>query len=137
MGIVSDNAPNIRNCLNSLKICMNIEPVRCIAHVLQLIVKNVIDIVDEGEKDENSNFYQIGQALSKCRIIVTTFNHSSQLNDLLEESQIESGIEKKHILHLIQDVKTRWHSTFLMAERMLKLHSYVKNILIPNNNTKK
>jgi hypothetical protein len=128
MGIVSDNAPNIRNCLNSLKICMNIEPVRCIAHVLQLIVKNVIDIVDEGEKDENSKFYQIGQALSKCRKIVTTFNHSSQLNDLLEESQIESGIEKKHILHLIQDVKTRWHSTFLMAERMLKLHSYVKNI---------
>ena len=67
MGIVSDNAPNIRNCLNSLKICMNIEPVRCIAHVLQLIVKNVVDIVDEGEKDENSKFYQIGQAFSKCR----------------------------------------------------------------------
>jgi hypothetical protein len=35
---------------------MNIEPVRCIAHVFQLIVKNVIDIVDEGEKDENSKF---------------------------------------------------------------------------------
>jgi hypothetical protein len=60
--------------------------------------------------------------------IVTSFYYSSQLNDLLEESQLESGIEKKNILHLIQDVKTRWHSTFLMAERMLKLHSYVKNI---------
>jgi hypothetical protein len=67
MGIVSDNAPNIRNFLNSLKICMNIEPVRCIAHVLQFIVKNVIDIVDEGEKDESSKFYQIGQTFTKCR----------------------------------------------------------------------
>ncbi len=67
MGTVSDNAPNIRNCLNSLKICMNIEPVRCIAHVFQLIVKNVIDIVDEGEKDESSKFYQIGQTFTKCR----------------------------------------------------------------------
>ena len=48
MGIVSDNAPNIRNCLNSLKVCMNIQPVRCIAHVLQLVVKNVIGLVDGG-----------------------------------------------------------------------------------------
>ncbi len=32
--------------------------------------------------------------------IVTSFYYSSQLNDLLEESQLESGIEKKHVLHL-------------------------------------
>ena len=44
---------------------------------------------------------------------------------MLKECQ---GIEKKHVRHLIQDVKTRWHSTFLMAERMLKLHSFVKTI---------
>ena len=59
MGIVSDNAPNIRNCLNSLKVCMNIQPVRCIAHVQQLVVKNVIDLVDGGETDEKSKFYNI------------------------------------------------------------------------------
>ena len=29
----------------------------------------------------------------------------------------------------MQDVKTRWHSTFLMAERMLKLHKYIKLIV--------
>jgi hypothetical protein len=29
----------------------------------------------------------------------------------------------------VQDVKTRWHSTFLMAERMVKLHKYIKLIV--------
>ncbi|XP_065643099.1 uncharacterized protein LOC136074687 [Hydra vulgaris] len=97
-------------------------------HILQLVVKNVIDLVEEGEKDSSSKFFFIARTLTKWRKIVTSFNHSSQLNDLLEESQIRQGVEKNHILHLIQDVKTRWHSTFLMAERMLKLHSYVKDI---------
>ena len=128
MSIVSDNANNVRNCLNSLKVCLNIQPIRCMGHVLQLVVKNVIDLVEEGEKDSSSKFFFIARTLTKCRKIVTSFNHSSQLNDLLEESQIRQGVEKNHILHLIQDVKTRWHSTFLMAERMLKLHSYVKDI---------
>ncbi len=127
MGVVSDNAPNIRNCLNSLKICMNIEPIRCMAHVLQLVVKNVIDLVDEGEKDDKSKFYHIAKTLSKCRKIVTSFNHSSQLNDSLEQIQKEAGVDT--VLHLIQDVKTRWHSTFLMAERLLILHTYVQTIL--------
>ena len=130
MNIVSDNASNVRNCLNSLKVCLNIQPIRCMGHVLQLVVKNVIDLVEEGEKDSSSKFFFIARTLTKCRKIVTSFNHSSQLNDLLEESQIRQGAKKNHILHLIQDMKTRWHSTFLMAERMLKLHSYVKDIFI-------
>ena len=95
---------------------------------MQLVVKNVIDLIEDGEKDSSSKFFFIAKTLTKCRKIVTSFNHSSQLNDLLEENQIKQGIEKKNVLHLIQDVKTRWHSTFLMAERMLKLHSYVKDI---------
>ncbi|XP_065665445.1 uncharacterized protein LOC136086877 [Hydra vulgaris] len=128
MSIVSDNASNVRNCLNSFKVCLNIQPIRCMGHVLQLVVKNVIDLVEEGEKDSSSKFFFIARTLTKCRKIVTSFNHSSQLNDLLEEIQTRQGVEKNHILHLIQDVKTRWHSTFLMAERMLKLHSYVKDI---------
>ncbi|XP_065658705.1 uncharacterized protein LOC136083232 [Hydra vulgaris] len=128
MSIVSDNASNVRNCLNSLKVCLNIQPIRCMGHVLQLVVKNVIDLVGEGEKDTSSKFFFIARTLTKCRKTVTSFNHSSQLNDLLEESQTRQGVEKNHILHLIQDVKTRWHSTFLMAERKLKLHSYVKDI---------
>ena len=39
MSIVSDNASNVRNCLNSLKVCLNIQPIRCMGHVLQLVVK--------------------------------------------------------------------------------------------------
>ncbi|XP_065662597.1 uncharacterized protein LOC136085236 [Hydra vulgaris] len=128
MSIVSDNASNVRNCLNSLKVCLNIQPIRCMGHVLQLVVKNVIDLVEEGEKDSSSKFFFIARTLTKCRKIVTSFNHSSQLKDFLEESQTRQGVEKNHILHLIQDMKTRWHSTFLMAERVVKLHSSVKDI---------
>ena len=123
MSIVSDNASNVRNCLNSLKVCLNIQPIRCMGHVLQLVVKSVIYLVEVGEKDSSSKFFFIARTLTKCRKIVTSFNHSSQLNDLLEESQIRQGVEKNHILHLIQDMKARWHSAFLMAERMLKLHT--------------
>ena len=97
-------------------------------HVLQLVVKNVIDLVEEGEKDSSSKFFFIARTLIKCRKIVASFNHSSQLNDLLEESQMRQSVERNYVLHLIQDVKTRWHFTFLMAKRMLKLHPYVKDI---------
>ena len=82
----------------------------------------------EGEKGSSSKFFFIARTLTKCRKIVTSFNYFSQLNDLLEESQMRQGVERNHILHLVQDLKTRWHSMFLMAERMLKLHSYGKDI---------
>ena len=38
-------------------------------------------------------------------------------------------LKKKNVNRLVHDVKTRWHSTFLMAERMLKLHKYIKLIV--------
>ncbi|XP_065675519.1 uncharacterized protein LOC136091739 [Hydra vulgaris] len=41
---------------------------------------------------------------------------------------MRQGVERNHVLYLIQDVKTLWHSTLLMAERMLKLHFYIKDI---------
>ena len=127
MSIVSDNANNVRNCLNSLKVCLNTQPIRCMGNALQLVVKSVIDLV-EGEKDSSSKFFFIARTLTKCRKIVASFNHSSQLNDLLEESKMRQGVERNHVLHLIQDVKTRSHYTFLIAERMLKLYSCVKDI---------
>ena len=136
MGIVSDNAPNIRNALTALKVSMGIEPIRCMAHVLQLVVKNVIELIDNGDKDDTAPFYHISKTLIKCRKIVTAFNHSSQLNDLVEQTQIDSGVEKKNVLRLIQDVKTRWHSTFLMAQRMVKLHQYIKTIFTTNQQYK-
>ena len=105
MSIVSDNASNVRNCLNSLKVCLNIQPISCMGHVLQLVVKNVLELVKEGEKDSSSKFFFIARTLTKCRKIVTSFIHSSQLNDLLEESQMRQGVERNYALHLLQGVK--------------------------------
>ena len=41
VAIVADNARNVQNSLASLQ-KLNIEAIRCMAHVLQLVVKNVI-----------------------------------------------------------------------------------------------
>ena len=128
VAIVADNARNVQNSLASLQ-KLNIEAIRCMAHVLQLVVKNVIVLVEAGESHDYSLFYIIAKIFTKCRKLVTSFSHSSQLTDLLEEYQMSNGVEKKNVNRLVQDVKTRWHSTFLMAERMLKLHKYIKLIV--------
>ena len=38
ISVVSDNANSVRNYLNSLKVCLNIQPIRCMGYVLQLVV---------------------------------------------------------------------------------------------------
>ena len=58
------------------------------AHVLQLVVKNVITLIEAGESHDDSPFYIIAKIFTKCRNLVTSFSHSSQLTDLLEEYQM-------------------------------------------------
>ncbi|RNA24201.1 zinc finger BED domain-containing 1-like [Brachionus plicatilis] len=85
-----------------------------------LIVKKFIEKCEDLAKFSEENEliqpdisnYTVGKILLKCRSIVCSFNHSTQLKELLEEQQ--KGETK--ILNLVQDVKTRWHSTFAMNE---------------------
>ncbi|CAF1080442.1 unnamed protein product [Brachionus calyciflorus] len=132
-GIVTDNNSTIIKASKSLELEINCRSIRCMGHVLQLIVKNTIsqynsvepsDLDDIDPDDPRFSYLFMANILAKCRSIVSLFNHSSQSKIQLENFQKGS----KNVLTLIQDVQTRWHSTFIMLERILKLHTVIEKI---------
>ncbi|KAK9065183.1 hypothetical protein SSX86_016566 [Deinandra increscens subsp. villosa] len=76
--------------------------VRCIAHIINLIVQ-------DGLKAENSNIEAIRSAVKFVR------NHPNRLL-LFKSCAQEKGIKSKALLSL--DVPTRWNSTYKMLERV-------------------
>jgi hypothetical protein len=105
VAIVTDNAYNI---VNAVSFSDNIS-IRCSAHTLQLAIQ---DAFEEQEI--------INGILAKCRSIVTHFKHSSQSYAKL------SNIQKLHNFKqhkLIQEVSTRWNSTYYMIERLYEQKS--------------
>ena len=132
-GIVTDNNSTVVKESRKMKEEIGCLPIRWMGLVLQLIVKKVLNNCnyfqpsqfDEFEEnDPNFNFKQLAIIMSKSRSLVTSFNHSSQLKCLLEKCQRNS----ENVLMLTQDVSTRWHSTYLMLNRILKLHNYIDAI---------
>jgi len=57
--------------------------------------------------------------VTKSRRIVTHFTHSQQASRHLSDCQRSRDVP---IHHLIQDVKMRWCSTFLMLQRIAEQH---------------
>lgn len=80
------------------------ENVGCFIHTLQLVIHDCIF--------KNQKFVEI---LGKCRKIVGHFSHSSLAYSKL--SSIQENL-KLPIHKLIQDVTTRWNSTFYMLSRL-------------------
>ena len=70
--------------------------------------------------------------MKMCRALVTHANHSVTFNKKLFECQkrYQSKEHDSQCLTLIQDVPTRWNSTFLMADRILALMPSLKHILV-------
>ena len=86
----------------------NVASVHCFLHILDLVLKDSI-------------FSQrtIIDLCAKVRRIATHFNHSSLARNELKNLQAEQGINLP--LFPVQDVSTRWNSTYLMLERALTL----------------
>lgn len=59
--------------------------------------------------------------LAKTRKIATHFNHSSLACTELKELQKQDGNGNNAVLLPVQDVSTRWNSTYLMCERALRI----------------
>ena len=83
----------------------------CFAHSLNLIVKDALGADPS-----------LVALKKKCKDIVTFFHHSCKASDKLREVQKQLGITEKK---LIQDVDTRWNSTFYMLKRILEQHDEV------------
>jgi hypothetical protein len=98
--IVMDNAANA-------KLAGEMAPfdsLPCTPHTLQLTVKRILD--DPA----------IARLLKIVRKIVAAFKHSALKVEELRHEQKQLGLK---LLKLIQDVRTRWSSTYLMLDNFL------------------
>lgn len=102
----------------------------CFAHVLNLIIVRTLRELklDVNSPDDDQTFSSL---ISKCRSIVSLFNHSTGMNKELKDAQINNNSGTKPI-RLIQDVVTRWNSLYKMLERLIKLNGAVTTVLSLN-----
>ena len=78
----------------------------CFLHTLQLAIHDAV-----------FNQRTVKDVISNCKKICTHFNHSQIANRKLEELQETHNLPKHKLL---QDVPTRWNSTYMMLEHIFE-----------------
>lgn len=114
--IVHDNAANmVKGIANT-----GFNSLSCFLHTCQLVVLDAI-------------FEQriMKDIIANCRQITGHFNHSPSAYAKLEALQTQHNLPKHK---LIQDVSTRWNSTYLMLERIFEQKTAIANYCadVPN-----
>lgn len=106
---VSDNANNIKSALSMLQV----KSLGCFAHTLNLIVQDALKLQS--------------YLIDKIKCIVTHFRKSSRANHKLNVYQTSNGsnVPKK----LLQDISTRWNSTYYMLDRFVELEDAIRATL--------
>lgn len=108
ISITTDNDTTNTKCIRLLKQCheeyKDILHVRCLAHVLNLVVKKGLDEADS--------------TISTVSKLVKFVTLSPKRKQTYEECCVSLNVKK---LDLIKDVPTRWNSTFLMLERAFSM----------------
>ncbi|KAJ8048482.1 Zinc finger BED domain-containing protein 4 [Holothuria leucospilota] len=100
--ILRDNAANVISGLGMT----GIHHESCFTHSLQLVI-------NDGLQTQRT----VGDMLAIARRIAGHFNHSPLAHHRLKELQTKHELPEHHI---IQDVPTRWNSSFYMLERILE-----------------
>ncbi|KAF0744251.1 zinc finger BED domain-containing protein 6-like, partial [Aphis craccivora] len=111
---VSDNAYNIKNALNNL----SLKNMGCFAHTMNLIVQSALTLEED--------------LINKTKNIVSHFRKSTVANNSFKTYQLNNGI--KNPKKLIQDVSTRWNSTYYMVCRFVELETSIRGTLGLLNN---
>ena len=111
VALVTDNAANI---VAAARIT-GWKPVPCFAHTLNLIVQHAIS-ADE----------RLARLKKQCKDVVTFFHLSTKASDRLNDVQKQIGIPTGK---LIQEVETRWNSSFYMFQSILQQHEAITTTL--------
>ena len=115
--VVTDTASNMVKMMEYLP--THFRWGECLNHVMQLSIK-----------DELLEKPAIKSLCNSCREICTFANKSVLLSKAITDHQKATGKENAKCLNLVQDVVTRWNSTYLMLDRFLVLQESVKSILL-------
>lgn len=113
--VVSDNASNVTKAIKDI---LGWKHLGCFAHSLNLVVKNGLKA--------NQNILCL---VENVRKIVSHFKRSTNATAKLLTYQKQNNDPKNAPKKLVQDVPTRWNSTFLMIKRFLLLHEPLKATL--------
>jgi hypothetical protein len=141
--LTTDNASNNKTLVDSLQQALsndvNIIRIPCLAYVIQISLNQLLDRIkavplndttDTKWTDRQSTLakanarYQtreISYTLNKVRYLVVYIRVSPQRREAFNKLQIATNEQK---LLPIQDVKTRWNSTFLMLRRAKRLRGF-------------
>lgn len=117
----TDNAANIVGATKSLLSDggeRNVH-VPCFAHNINLVVAKGLGLI--------TDFVAI---IEKVKTIVAYFKRSNVTMDYLRDEQKKEGKTDGTFLYLIQEVSTRWNSTFYCLERFILLSAHVGKILL-------
>ena len=146
MAITADNAANNNTFLRELEyVCCQKEikfnhkknNIRCLAHIINLTVQEILKNVKAGDAQEEDELLAIVsqeeqednvnvEIISKLRRLIVKIRSSPQRKERFARRCEFFSIKS---LNLILDVKTRWNSTYLMLDRILKLRE-VSNFIV-------
>ena len=110
----SDNGQNMVNALTTLQVPVVLG---CVSHTVHLAV-------DKGLKCP-----RVSRVMAKARKLVEHFSRSTKSTYQLCQLQIDAGKSDAEALVLIQDVTTRWTSSFNMLKRLSLLQDYVHRVV--------
>ena len=113
VALVTDNAANMLTASREL----NLAHVNCFAHTLQLAIEDGLKLP------------QILRVLGAARKLGTHFSHSLLATNALLCKQGDSKLK------LVQDVPTRWNSSYDMMARLLKLRVAVYGVIFDESVT--